>query len=267
MLVDFHAHTNASDGTLGALELHAAMRKRGVRFASITDHDSLAAYELLDGAASPRLVTGVEINTAVAGDEVHLLGYGFPLEGGGLRATLEANRQARRVRVDEILRRLWHAGYPLEREAVLREASGAESVGRPHVAKALVRCGAVRDVESAFRTLLSHGAPAFVPATHLAPHEAVAAIVRDGGLAVLAHPGRLRDDGIVESLIDAGLGGIEVFHPSHTRHQIAHFRETARRHGLALTAGSDFHDVRWNVGGLGVEVDADDIRPFLDLVV
>ena len=73
-------------------------------------------------------------------------------------------------------------------------------------------------------------------------------------------------DAIVAGLVEAGLAGLEVFHPSHTRHQVAHFRAMARRHGLVMTAGSDFHDVRWNVGGIGVEVDAQDIGPFLELV-
>jgi predicted metal-dependent phosphoesterase TrpH len=254
VLVDFHSHTNASDGTLGAADLLAAMRARGVGVCSITDHDTVAAYEAPAGSigsAGTRLICGVEINTSYGRDEVHILGYGFSLAPGSpLRATLDANLAARRSRVERMVLQLRAAGYALELRDVLREAGGAASLGRPHVAKALVRRGSARDVERVFRTLLSRGNPGYVAADHIRPHEAIAAIRGAGGLAVLAHPGRLHDESVIAELVEAGLDGLEVFYPSH---------------GPGRT-GSDFHDIRWNKAGVGMEVDPADIGPFLDRI-
>jgi hypothetical protein len=269
VLVDFHCHTDASDGTLSAAELLGAMRARGVGICAITDHDSVAAYDLpaTTSAALPRLISGVEINTTYGRDEVHVLGYGFSLgPASPLRATMEANRTSRRVRVERMVGRLRDCGYGLELDDVLREARGAASLGRPHVAKALVRRGYARDVERAFRTLLGRGRPGYVPSDHIRPHDAIAAIEAAGGIAVLAHPGRLRDEDVIPELVEAGLAGLEVFYPSHGPGQTAHFRELAKLHGLVMSAGSDFHDIRWNVGGVGIEVDPADLRPFIDLL-
>jgi predicted metal-dependent phosphoesterase TrpH len=269
VLVDFHSHTNASDGTLSAAALLAAMRARGVGICSITDHDSLAAHDALEmeQAASPRVVSGVEINTTYRGNEVHVLGYGFSLEPDtALRATLAANRIARRERVERMVGLLRAAGYALTLEAVLREAGGGASLGRPHVAMALVRAGLVRDVATAFRTLLSRDRPGYAPSSHIRPAEAVAAIAGAGGVAVLAHPGRLHDEALIDELVEMGIAGLEVFYGTHTPGQVAHFRALAKRYGLVMTAGSDFHDKRWNTNGVGMEVDPADVRPFLDLL-
>lgn len=270
VLVDFHCHTDASDGSLAAADLLGAMRARGVSVCSISDHDTVAAYDALPpaaGSSSPRLISGVEINATYLGDEVHVLGYGFSLAPDSpLRATMAANLRSRRARAERMVAQLRESGYALDFEDVLREARGAVSLGRPHVAKALVRRGLVRDVERAFRTLLSRGAPGYVAADHIRPHEAIGAIAAAGGVAVLAHPGRLRDEGIIAELVEAGLDGLEVFYPAHGPGQTAHFRALAKRHGLVMSAGSDFHDVRWNVGGVGMEVEAGDLRPFLELL-
>ena len=269
MLVDFHCHTDASDGTLAAADLLGAMRARGVGICAITDHDTVAAYDTpaVTSEALPRLLSGVEINTTYGRDEVHILGYGFSLAPASpLRATLEANRISRRVRVESMVGRLRESGYPLDLEDVLREARGAVSLGRPHVAKALVRRGYARDVERAFRVLLGRGRPGYVPSDHIRPHDAIAAIAAAGGIAVLAHPGRLCDEGVIPELVEAGLAGLEVFYPAHGPGQTAHFRDVAKRHHLVMSAGSDFHDVRWNVAGVGMEVEAADLRPFLDLL-
>jgi hypothetical protein len=265
VLVDFHCHTVASDGSLEAADLLRAMRARGVSVCSITDHDTVAAYDgRAGGDGSPRLISGVEINTTFAGREVHVLGYGFSLGADSpLRLTMADNLAARRRRVERMVAQLRASGYALELADVLREARGAESLGRPHVAKALVRRGLVRDVERAFRTLLSRGHPGYVASDHIRPHDAIAAIAASGGIAVLAHPGRLGDDALIPELVEAGLAGLEVFYPAHGPGQIAHYRALAKRFGLVMSAGSDFHDVRWNVGGVGIEVDAADLEPFL----
>ncbi len=148
----------------------------------------------------------------------------------------------------------------------MAESAGAHALGRPHVAKALVRNGMIRDVQSAFDQLLSRGKPGYAPSHHMTPVEAIELVRAGGGVPVLAHPGRLKDEAIVEDLAANGLAGLEVFYATHTTQQVAHYRQLARRLGLVMTAGSDFHDARWNARGVGMDVEESDLRPFLDLV-
>ena len=265
MIVDFHSHTNASDGILEPAALVEAMRKRGVTIFSITDHDTLRAYENLH-VSDAQLVAGIEINTTWHGNEVHVLGYGLPLDPSPLTATLEQNRQARLARMQRSVVQLNAHGYAVSESDVMTQVGSGHAVGRPHVAKALVAAGLVRDVATAFRTLLGAGGAGYVPAQHITPMEAVDVIRRSGGVPVLAHPGRLKDESIVDDLADCGLVGLEVFYSTHSASQTAHFRALANRLSLVMTAGSDFHDARWNARGVGMDVDAGDLRSFLELL-
>jgi hypothetical protein len=265
VIVDFHSHTNASDGTLEPHELVAAMQRRGVAIFSITDHDTLRAYEGLsvDGG---RIVPGIEINTTWRGNEVHVLGYDLPLGPSPLVETLENNRAARVERMQRMVAQLRGAGFDISEDSVAAEFGRGHAIGRPHVAKALVRAGLVRDIDTAFKTLLGRGGVGYVPSLYITPIQAVDVIRRSGGIPVLAHPGRLKDESIIDDLTASGLVGLEVFYSTHSASQTAHYRATATRLGLVMTAGSDFHDARWNVRGVGMDVDEDDLRPFLELV-
>ncbi len=268
MIVDFHSHTTASDGGERPPALVAMMRARGVEIFSITDHDTMAAYGEFDrSAAGAAVVPGIEINTTYKGNEVHVLGFGVPVGASDFGDLLERNRASRRLRAQTMLAQLESAGYPLTLEMVEAEADGGDALGRPHVAKALVRAGYVRDVETVFKTLLRRGGPGYVPSLYVTPQQAIEAIAGAGGVPVLAHPGRLEDDELIDELADAGLVGLEVFYPTHTRAQVAHFRARAQQHGLVMSGGSDFHDVRYTDRPVGVEVEREDIAPFLDLVM
>jgi predicted metal-dependent phosphoesterase TrpH len=265
MIVDFHSHTNASDGTLEPAALVDAMRKRGVTIFSITDHDTLRAYDGL-AVAGARIIPGIEINTTWRGNDVHVLGYGLPLGPSPLVATLESNRVARLERMRRMVTQLRGAGYDISEAGVLAESGAGHAVGRPHVAKALVRAGAVPDIDTAFRKLLGAGGAGYVPSHHITPMQAIDVIARSGGVPVLAHPGRLKDESIIDDLVAIGLVGLEVFYATHSASQTAHYRATAARLGLVMTAGSDFHDARWNGRTVGMDVQEEDVRPFLDLV-
>ncbi len=240
------------------------MHDRGVGIFSITDHDTLAAYDGLEGG-NARIVTGIEINTTYDDGEVHVLGYRLPMNDTPLSRVLHANREARKVRIASIVDQLREAGHPIELHHVHAEAKEGASLGRPHVGKALVRLGIASNIESAFRGFLRRGTPGYVPSTHITPHEAIDAIRASGGIAVLAHPGRLRDYDIIEQLAERGLQGLEVFYPTHERMQVQYFRDLANRLGLVMTAGADFHDIRYHKRGVGMEVEQADIRPFLEL--
>ncbi|MBV9102506.1 MAG: PHP domain-containing protein [Candidatus Eremiobacteraeota bacterium] len=266
MLVDFHCHTRESDGSLTPAELVEAMRARGVGVFSVTDHDTLAAYATIADVAWARIVVGIEINTTYRGGEVHVLGYGMQLDDGPLRAMLERNCRARGQRIAKIVAQLNRVGIDLSLEQVRAEAAPQAPLGRPHVAKALVRNAYVPTIDGAFRSLLSRDRPGYVPSVHATPQEAIDVIAGAGGIPVLAHPGRLRDEDVIDELADAGLLGLEVFYPTHTLAQVERFRERARGLGLVLTGGSDFHDARYGAGVVGVEAEPDDIAPFLDMV-
>jgi len=265
VIVDFHCHTIESDGSLTPQALADYMRDRRVDVFAISDHDTLSAYGAFRAAAGTRVVTGIEINTTWRDNEVHLLGYALPLDDAALNAMLERNRAERRARAERMVVQLQAAGYGITFGAVLEEARGSKSLGRPHVAKALVRAGEASDVAAAFRGLLRRGRPGYVPSTHVTPPEAIACIRDCGGIAVLAHPGRLKDRGIIDALVEHGLHGLEVFYPLHDDDDVRFFREKAKERGLVMTAGSDFHDIRYHAHGVGMRVDDEAIAPFLAL--
>ncbi len=267
MIVDFHCHTIESDGSLTPQALADYMRDRRVEVFAISDHDTLCAHGAFHSAPGIRTITGIEINTTWRDNEVHLLGYGLPLDSESFNAMIERNRRERSRRAARMVEQLQAAGYAVTLEDVLREAVGSKALGRPHVAKALVRRGEAQSVESAFRGLLRRGKPGYVPSTHATPQEAIRCIRESGGVAVLAHPGRLKDRSIIDALVAEGLQGLEVFYPLHDAEDVTFFRKKAREHRLVMTAGSDFHDIRYHAHGVGMEVDRVDIAPFLDLIV
>lgn len=265
MIVDFHSHTYESDGSLSPQALADFMGERRVEAFSISDHDTLSAYAKFEPPAGARVVTGIEINTTYGGSEVHILGYGVPLDDAGLNATVEHNRGARRLRLEKMVDQLRRGGYAITVDDVLAEAVDAKALGRPHVAKALIRLGIAPDIDWAFRNLLRTGKPGYVPSTHITPQAAIDAINRAGGIPVLAHPGRLKDRHLIDELAPNGLRGLEVFYPLHDAGDVREFRETAKRYGLVMTAGMDFHDIRYHTRGVGIEVEAADVAPFLAL--
>jgi predicted metal-dependent phosphoesterase TrpH len=267
LIVDFHSHTYESDGSLSPQELADFMGERKVEVFSISDHDTLSAYGAFAPRNGARVVTGIEINTTYRGNEVHVLGYGVPLDSPALQALVDANVVARRARVERMVLQLQRAGYGITVGDVLREAGHAKALGRPHVGKALIRAGLAPDIEWAFRNLLRTGKPGYVPSTHVTPQAAIDAISTSGGVAVLAHPGRLKDRSLIDELATCGLQGLEVFYPLHDADDVRIFREIAARYRLVMTAGADFHDIRYHPRGVGIAVDVDDVKPFLDRVL
>ncbi len=269
MLVDFHSHTTESDGTLSPPELGALMRKRGVEIFSVTDHDALGAYPKLgESGGTARVVPGIELNTTYRGQEVHVLGYGFAADSPVVEEAIATNRRERETRAEQMVQNLCDAGYPLDIDLVRAEAAHeGTALGRPHVARALIRAGYFSDINTVFRELLVTGKPGYVPSAYMLPHQAVELVAKAGGVPVLAHPSRLKDEAVIDELVQAGLVGIETFYGTHDANQVAHYRDVAAKFGLVMTAGSDFHDPRYNERGVGMEVERADIEPFLELVL
>jgi len=255
-----------SDGTLSPQDLSDFMGERKVELFSISDHDTLAAYGQFTPPPGARVITGIEINTTWRENEVHVLGYNVPLGPSPINDLLEYNQVQRRTRAETMVKRLQNAGYAITLEDVLKESGGAFALGRPHVAKALVRLGIVDSVDAAFRQALSRGRSGYVPQLYTTPEHAIEKITEAGGIPVLAHPGRLKDRILIDELANRGLKGLEVFYPLHSADDTREFREKATKYGLVMTAGMDFHDISYHTQGVGMEVDAADLAAFLDLV-
>ncbi len=242
MRIDLHTHTTASDGLLTPPALVQAARQAGVEVLAITDHDTVDGIpEALEEARAVgiRLIPGVELSVEEAEGELHLLGYFVDFEADWFRSFLAELRASRVDRIREMVRRLNDLGARLPLEAVQREARG--TVGRAHVARALVAAGYVRTPAEAFERYIGRGRPAWVPRNTLSSEEAIAAIRRAGGIPVLAHPGRSVSFARVAALKASGLEGIEVYYPDHTPHETAQLLALARELSLLVTGGSDYH--------------------------
>jgi len=243
MPVDLHVHTTASDGVLSPSDVVTAAVAAGLTALAITDHDTVAGVEealMAAAGTSLTVVPGVELSADVtATSDVHILGLGIEHRDKRLRETLAVLRTQRETRARSMVDLLVAAGHAIDFASVARIA-GSGSVGRVHIARALIEAGSVPDIDSAFKTLIGAAGPFYVAKDTLGAAEAVAAIHGAGGVAVLAHPGVSGEAALVP-LIDAGLDGIEAFHAEHDIAQQQHFVSLARRHGLLVTGGSDFH--------------------------
>jgi predicted metal-dependent phosphoesterase TrpH len=248
-MIDLHAHTTYSDGTLtprGLVELAAHV---GLSAVAITDHDSVDGIDeaLVAGAElGVEVVPGVEINLEHAQMTVDLLGY-FPGEppGDQMRRTLTELRHYRDVRNAQILERLCALGYPIDPEE-LAAIAGSGAAGRPHIGEAMRRRGYVSSITEAFECFLRRGAPAWVDRRRLSLSAAVRLVRAADGLAVIAHPGIIRTDeaGLSRLVGEArrcGVGGLECFYPEHDERTVARCLTLAAVNGLVPTGGSDFH--------------------------
>ncbi len=209
---------------------------------AITDHDTIdgvvEAGAAIDG--SPLLIPGVELSTSYDDGDLDILGYFIDPENLAFLSRLERLRAGRVERARQITARLDELGVPIQWERVLELANG--SVGRPHIALALIEAGYVGDIGEAFQRYLRDGAPAYLPGEKLSPAEAIDLIHGAGGAAVMAHPGLVAGYArVVEQLVSAGLDGVEVWHPKNGGTTRANLRALAQKHGLVMTGGSDFH--------------------------
>ena len=257
-MIDLHTHSTASDGTLTPAELVRHARDRGVEVLSLTDHDTLSGLAEAIGEAE-RLgmdfVPGIEISAEFEPGTLHILGYYLNPSDKALEDKLTWLREGRDNRNDVILGKLTSLGHPLTMEDVLVFAQG-ESVGRPHIADAMVAKGYVVDKEQAFDMYLAKGGPAYADKERMSAGNAISLIRNAGGLAVLAHPQWLGLDrsalsSFVHDLREMGLAGLEAYYYSHSPDDTRFYVTLAKEHGMLVTGGTDFH----GPGGLkGTEI-------------
>lgn len=245
-MIDLHLHTTASDGTCGVQELVDRARDVGIRTMSVTDHDTIASVGEAARAAAAYgmdVIPGIEITAVQGGRDVHVLGYFIPEDAPGLQDMLVTQRGHRVERAKEIVARLESLGVPIDVAPLIEGAatSGGKALARPQIARALIAAGHVGSVAEAFDRYLSETGPAYVPHRGASPADVVRLVAAAGGLSSLAHPGQLKRDDLIPSLVDAGLGAIEAFHSSHDADTQAHYVALAERYGLGISGGSDYH--------------------------
>jgi predicted metal-dependent phosphoesterase TrpH len=251
--VDLHTHSTYSDGLLAPAELVAEAARVGLRALALTDHDTVAGIAEATGAAASagiELVPGVELSSG-GGDEwpeIHLLGYFVDPTDPGLLAGLAAYADHRLARLERIVARLDALGATIEPDLV-RRLAGPGTVGRPHVARALVETGRVGSMGEAFERYLGRGRPAFVPRPKVEPGRAIAQIGAAGGVAVLAHPLAVGDvEAVLSRLVPLGLVGLEADYGEYDPATRAALRQVADHWRLIATGGSDFHGPGFRAG-------------------
>ncbi len=269
MRLDLHVHTTFSDGDYTPQQIAVMAAEAGLDGVAITDHDECRGF----GALEPRpggvisgvpagvcasgvvMIPGIEIAAHEADSEVHVLGLGIDWRHKTMTEYSERANGRRRRRALGVVEKLRAAGYDFGIGDVERETQGG-AIGRPHIALALVKKGYADSVDDAFARFISRQAPFYVPLDKTGAAAAAGMIREAGGRPVLAHPGLLKPgvfDALAPTLAGAGFWGIEAYHPSHTDGQCRLFESEARRLGLYVTAGSDFHGTLGQGAGLGGE--------------
>lgn len=248
-MIDLHTHSTASDGTQPPEAVVAEAARAGLDVVALTDHDTYAGWPAAVDATrrvGVALVRGVEVSCAHKGISVHLLGYLVDPDHEPLRSELDRARDSRVSRAERMVKRMAADGIPITMEAVRAQAGADTTLGRPHLADALVAVGHVATRDEAFHEILHPGSPYYV--SHYAPDpvKAVKLVRAAGGVPVMAHPfaaarGWTVGDDVIAAMARAGLAGLEVDHRDHTEEQREHGRALAAELGLFTTGSSDYH--------------------------
>jgi 3',5'-nucleoside bisphosphate phosphatase len=240
---DLHIHSTFSDGTLTPEEIVKIAEIEGMKSISITDHDCISSQYISEKSKNINIISGIEISSEINHLDIHILGYFIDYKNEDLINTVNKLKEARIERVEEIL-------FKLKKESIFinfedLELKDSSSIGRSHIAKAMVKKGYFDNYKTAFTNYLVQGKPAFVKGYKLDYKYAIEIIVKSGGVAVLAHPGQIYKSLEIEALVKElkcfGLEGLEVYHPSHSTEQINKFYNLAKKYKLLITGGSDYH--------------------------
>ncbi len=261
---DLHLHSTVSDGKFSPADIVRKSAERGLTVIALADHDSVdgIAPALAAARAFPGLtvIPCVEISTDVPKGEVHILGYFIDYTDRKLQATLEKMRHSRRERADGMVTKLGKLGIHIEWQRV-QEIAGSGSIGRPHIAQAMLEKGYINSIKEAFTKYISRNGPAYVEREKMTPEEAVKLLLRTNGLPVLSHPLTTNDpETIIIKLKTAGLIGIEAYYNNYTAGEISQLVSLADKHGLITTGGSDYHGLdnsnETMIGGADVPIES-----------
>ena len=252
--VDLHLHTRASDGTLTPTELVELCAGRGLKTIAISDHDSTEglteAFAAADAFTDLRIIPAIELSTDVPGSEIHVLGYFIDTSDKEFQETLSRFREGRFDRGSAMVKRLNSMGYAIEWSRV-QQIAGDASIGRPHIASAMVEAGYYKYPNQVFDELIGREGPAYVERMKLTPEDAILMLRQNGAVPVMAHPtysqikssrGEVQElDDTVRQLKEHGLVGVEVFYGDYTPDQVADLERIANELDLIPCGGSDYH--------------------------
>jgi len=243
--IDLHLHTLASDGRLTSTELIQMVVKNGLKTISVTDHDSTEglaeAYEAAKEFPDLRIIPGIEMSADIPGDEVHVLGYFLDYHDEEFQAQLTEFRMGRVGRAQAMVEKLEALGKPVEWERVMHFA-GDGTVGRPHIALAMVEAGYFKEPKEAFEEYLGNDGLAYYDRPKLAPAAGVEMIKKVGGVPVLAHPTFMNDmEAGIANLKKVGLMGMEVYYAQYDDDTVRHLARLAKEYDLIPCGGSDYH--------------------------
>lgn len=261
--IDLHVHSAYSDGLFSPASLCALAVQKQIRLIALCDHDTTEGLEPMAVAVAEQnasgktlaMIAGIELSTGIDG-RLHLLGYGVNAADPALQGAIARLREMRVTRGQEMVRALARLGMEIPPALLPNDDPSGNAIGRPHIARALIAMGAVNTVDQAFDRYLGEGKPAYAALTHLTAEQGIRLLSAAGAVPVLAHPMRLglapqHLEAMIQSLIGVGLRGVEVYHPSADRNGIRALEAIARRYGLLVTGGSDFHGDRGTRGKLG----------------
>ena len=244
-LVDLHLHTTASDGRLSPTELIHLLASQGLKQVAISDHDTTEglaeAFAAAEEFPDMRIIPAIELSTDIPGDEVHMLGYFLRHKDEELQKILREFRMGRLERGRMMVEKLATLGINIEWERV-QEIAGEGSVGRPHIALAMVEKGYCKEPKDAFPEYLGRNGSAYVERSKMTPSEAVEMLIRFGAVPVLAHPAYLNDmETTIAELAEAGIVGLEVHYAQFSPETVQQLAGLADRYGLIPCGGSDYH--------------------------
>lgn len=240
--IDLHMHTTYSDGAYSPAELLSKVKAKGLNIISITDHDSVNGIKeaiKIGKEIGVEVIPGLEISTDLEDKEIHLLGYFIDYENEELQKYLSFFRDERLHRAKRIVQKLHNLGVAISIDDVIDHAQNS-AIGRPHIASALLNLGITKNYFEAFERYIGDHGPAYERKIHVSPQSATKLISDAGGLSFVAHPGFIKET-ILMNLINAGIDGIEVLHPSHTENQVNFYRGIVNQYCLLESGGSDYH--------------------------
>jgi predicted metal-dependent phosphoesterase TrpH len=244
---DLHVHTTASDGRVSPQNILQQAKQVGLAAIAITDHDTvdglLSVWKTIKQEGSLEVIPGIEFSTDIPNHEVHILGYYIDPFHQALTEQLELLINSRMERARQIVLKLAKLGYLVDYDRVLQIAGSATAIGRPHIARALVERGYFIRIADVFHNLLKTDGPAYVSHYKMDLQAIIKLIRLIGGVPVLAHPGLIHNDKLVEEVIHCGIGGIEAYHPIHSPEAVSRYLTVAQQHHLLVTGGSDYHAI------------------------
>lgn len=241
---DLHVHTSYSDSTFSPKEVVAHAVSARLAAIAVCDHDSVDGIAPCIEAGSEaglEIIPGVEMSAEKIDAEIHILGYFFDWKNEIFCKRLKEIKVSRKERVYKIVEKLKKYGIDINPQDVFRIAGNDASVGRMHIAQAMVDSGRVRSMREVFEKYIGFLKPCYVPYTKFSPEESIQMILKAGGVPVLAHPDLMGHDEYIEELVSYGLKGLEVYHTDHKEHVARRYEEIAGRLSLVVTGGSDCH--------------------------